>query len=612
MNGARASVRGCSVRSFSTDGGPKFTRTGFSASAAALVAGTLSTTPGLAQNIVFHDATIEAGVDYLQWDGILPPDSAGGLARDYYYMMGAAAAGDYDNDGDPDLYCTLVHQPNRLFRNNGDGTFTDVAATAGVDLNNRGAGAAWGDVNNDGWLDLYVMTFKSTDRNYLYLNQGNGSFQEAALAYQVDLATVNNHYFSSAGFGDYDLDGDVDLLVLNWLRINKLLRNDGDVFSRVNNEIGLNLRLARGFAGSFADINNDGWPDLQVAADFGTSRLHVNRGATFEDTTVASSCGTDENGMGSTVADYDNDGDIDWFVTSVFDPAQTCATLSCGFGWTGNRLYRNEGGESFIDATDAAGVRDGRWGWGASFFDFDNDGWLDLAMTNGVIVPHTEMETQFNDDPLRLWWNRGPGATMLDVAESTGFVDTRSGKGLLTFDYDLDGDEDVFITNTADHPVLFRNDGGNQNSWLQVALRGRRTNAFGLGARIYVQVSSGGVTQMREIAAANNFLSQNDVVASFGLGPDVRRIHSLRVVWPASGVETTYHDVAANQRLTLTELLCPGDLDESAVVDTADLITLLRAYGQSGGVGDGDLTGDQRVGFDDLSFLLSNFGLTCE
>ena len=472
------------------------------------------------------------------------------------YMLAGAATGDFDGDGWADLYVTRFRESNLLFRNLSNGTFEEVGAARGVDLIAESSGCAVSDVNNDGHLDLYVLTI--SDRNYLYINDGTGHFVESAIAYGVAVPeTTVLRWRTSAAFGDYDRDGDLDLHVVAWYPagLNRLFRNDGPAgFSDVTEAAGVNMLDLWGFATGFADVNSDGWPDLLVAADFGTSKLFLNLGnGSFTDITTTANVGTDENGMGSAVGDVDNDGDLDWFVTSIFDPADVCATEECGWGTSGNRLFINDGAANFVDGTDAAGVRDGSWGWGASFLDFDNDGDLDIGMTNGVRFPcFNNIEAAFHNDPLRLWENDGTG-TMTEISAGAGFVDTGSGKAFVCFDYDRDGDVDVFVANNDGPPVLLRNNSGNQNDWLRVSLRGTVTNRFGIGARIYLQVYEAGPVQMREMSANSNFMSQNELIAHFGLGPAVTSIHSLRVEWPVSGYVQWFSDVAANQLLVIEE-----------------------------------------------------------
>ena len=534
----------------------------------------LSQASAPAQPVTFQDVTNTAGLSYLQWDGAQPAQQfLPGLI-----MTGGAATGDYDNDGWPDLYVTCVNAPNRLFRNTRDGRFLEVVLPGGlnVNLNSTSSYCCWADVNNDGFLDLFVLTWSEIDLRHLYMSDGAGNFTDETVLRGLALPPGGtNQRFASAVFGDYDLDGDLDLFITERNGLNNvanlLFQNDGSgFFTDVTAAAGISLPATYGFTPRFSDINNDGWPDLLIAADFGTSRMLKNLGnGQFSDITTAAGVGTDENGMGSAVGDVDNDGDLDWFVTSIYDPDDSCATQSCNWGNSGNRLYRNDLNDSFTDATDIAGVRDGYWGWGASFFDFDNDGDLDLGMTNGF-ANSGSFTTRFLADPVRLWQNDGTGV-MTEVSASTQFTDTGSGKGFLVLDYDRDGDLDVFIVNNSAQPVLYRNNGGNTNSWLKVRLRGHRTNRFGIGARILVQATQNGPTQMREITCGNNYMSQNELEAHFGLGSGVSTIQTVTVQWPASGLVQVLNNVAANQSLLIEEPVRKGDVNIDAQVDFSDL-----------------------------------------
>jgi hypothetical protein len=278
--------------------------------------------------------------------------------------------------------------------------------------------------------------------------------------------------------------------------------------------------------------------------------------------------------MGSAIGDIDNDGDLDWFVSSIYDPDVECTPFGCNVGWkgSGNRLYVNDGTGVFADETDAWGVRDGAWGWGTSFLDFDNDGRLDLAETNGINFSELFADDIFYGLPARLWHNSGL-SEMTEVGAALGFTSALEGKGLMVLDYDNDGDEDVFIVNNAEHPVLYRNDGGNAGSFLRVDARGTVSNHFGIGAT--VRVSAGNVEQMRLVGANNNYMGQNDRIAHFGFGPGVETVDAVRVEWPASAIIQSRRNVAANQLLEIHEPAA-GDFQDDGDVDLADF-ELLRA-----------------------------------
>jgi hypothetical protein len=527
---------------------------------------------------VFTDVTGAAGLTYLQHTAQTPPNcifiNPPNCETDR--LTGGAAVGDFDDDDLPDLYVTRLDAPDILFRNKGDGTFEDVTASAGLsayDLNSNGA--AFGDIDRDDDLDLFVTVVGEKNdpinsRHYLFVNQGDGTFAEEAIARGAAVDSGLLHRGFSVTFGDYDLDGWIDLHVNEWFPYSgtassHLLQNLGPdspgVFADTTVSAGVSLSSTSAFASSFADLDDDGWPDLVVAADFGTSKLFWNNGnGTFTDGTLAAGVGTDENGMGSAIGDHDGDGDLDWFVTAIFDADETCETQLCNWGYSGNRLYRNDGNRDFGDATDAADVREGFWDWGAVFFDYDNDGDLDLVMTNGVDFPGLAADLAFNTDPMRFWENDGTGA-YTEKSVLVGLTDTRQGKGLLVFDYDGDGDLDLFVANNAAGPVLYRNDGGNAADWLRVETIGTASNVEGLGARVTIQAVESGPTQIREIGVASHYLGQSERIAHFGLGTGTGPVHSVTIAWP-SGQFQQFSDVARNTTLVA---------NESAIVQTPAL-----------------------------------------
>ncbi len=549
-----------------------------------VVLGVLGASPAVAG---FTDVTASAGISQLQYQVTVPPS-----VNMPFYMSGGAAAGDVDGDGWPDLYVTRLDGPDSLYLNQRDGTFVEDAAARGLGANLPSNGAGFGDIDNDGDLDLYVTTMGPGEtRFHLYVNQGDGSFVEEAQLRGAAIEGPDDHYGYGVAFGDYDGDGWLDLHTTEWrmdginptgaLSNSRLLRNRGTLqpgfFDDVTQAAGVALDAVPpaepavsgtfGFASEFADLDEDGCPDLLVAGDFGTSRLFWNDcDGTFTDGTVAAGVGTDENGMGHTVGDYDGDGLLDWFVTAIFDPNDSCETVPgamCFWGDTGNRLFRNEGGRVFSDQTDAAGVRDGYWGWGASFFEADNDGDLDLVMVNGIDFPFADPATtfafsRFNPDPMRFWENDGLGG-MTEASAANGLTDQGSGKGLLTVDYDRDGDLDVLVLNNAGTPVLYRNDDGQDNDWLQVSLEGSVSNRQGIGARIEVEAVDGGPVQVREVRAGSHFLGQSEARAHFGFGaPTASSLHRVTITWPASGITTTLRDVPRRAALRVRESAAPA------------------------------------------------------
>ncbi len=311
---------------------------------------------------------------------------------------------------------------------------------------------------------------------------------------------------------------------------------------------------------TFTDLDRDGHPDLAIASDFKTSQLFWNNGdGTFTDGTIAAGLGSDEDGMGSTIGDFDGDGRLDWFISCLVDVSGQTEDHS------GNRLYRNNGDRTFADQTDLGGVRDSGWSWGTTFLDHDNDRDLDLFVTNGwnPATPFPDQSHIYQND----------NGVFTDVSTAAGVTDTGQGRGLLSLDYDNDGDLDVFLVNHGAKPILYRNDGGNANDWLKVKVEGTASNRDGIGAFITVDPDANVVGDeiVREINAGSNFLSQNELTAHFGLGPNSGMIDLVTVVWP-SGAMQMLSDVSANQVLSLVENGLPGDYNGDGEVDAADYV----------------------------------------
>ena len=454
-------------------------------------------------------------------------------------FAGGAGAGDYDRDGHIDLYVTRgsVGFPC-LYRNRGDGTFSDQTFNAGLSsVSGLISSGTFADVDGDGWLDLLLLGLLETTPR-LYLNRGDGTF---ALATGTGLALPGNSY--SAAFGDYDRDGDLDLFVTRWgstlsdpAATGRLWRNDGGgKFTDVSQAAGIPVfrsplessDVDYSFTGNFADIDDDGWPDLLVAADFGASKILRNQQDGTFDLVEQNGVPDDENGMGAAVGDFDGDGDLDWFVSSVWDPNGTSEGY---WGVTGNRLYRNDGTGHFSDVSEAAGVRHGYWGWGSTFADVDLDGDPDLVEVNGY--GHFPQSAEFHSDPARLFLSNGNGS-FTESAAALGTAVTDDNRGVVAFDYDRDGDVDLFFTNNYGAPKLLRNDAG--GSSLTVKFRGQGANSEAIGTRI--TASAGSSHQMREIRAGSNFESQDPAEAIFGLG-SASRFDTLDVRWPGGATAT--------------------------------------------------------------------------
>ena len=515
----------------------------------------LATAPALAWN--FTDVTTAAGADYSH--GYLA-----GLTSNPRQIAPGVAADDYDGDGDADLYLIRGDiAPNVLLRNDGNGTFTDVTSAAGVGgagaATTLGSGAAFADYNGDGHLDLFVGGLEYTPCR-LYENQGDGTFIDRLNGSGL----LMPEHTMSTSFADYDKDGRLDLFTahwgtLQWENPGHLWRNQGNgTFVEMDDAAGVNdwgpYPIDFSFTGTMEDVNNDSWPDLLMVGDFNTTKLYLGSpSGTFTDAT--STVFTDENGMGSAVADYDHDGDVDWFVSSIID---------AGEGLTGNRLYRNDGGGTFADVTDEAGVRDGGWGWSASFADFDNDGHLDIVHTNGWY------QNNFLTDTVRLFMSDGDG-TFTEEAALRGCAEPGQTRGVACFDLENDGDLDLFIAVNSGSPKLYRNDGGNANHWLRLALRDAAPNTRALGARI--KITTGGQSQWRDIRGGCNFISHDPAEAHFGLGPSTSVVDQVEITWPDGGT-TVLQNVSADQRLVVDRTAT----DVPDVAATGDWQLALRAF----------------------------------
>jgi hypothetical protein len=541
---------------------------------------------GEAVGVTFTDVTSSAGIVYSLPDP-LPPLGDNPIAE-----SGGAAAGDFDNDGWTDLFVTRYWDTPFLYRNNHDGTFSDVTASAfsaGIPGTNS-SGASWGDIDNDGDLDLAVSTVYNSPGNALYINDGSGQFTEQAAARGTNIGGASFGMMSTS-FGDYDNDGYLDMYTSEWRGLSgytgdptraRLLRNRGAAQPGYFDDVtaasgaamgplsGVPVYQSNSFTPRFVDFDRDGHTDIFVNSDNGSSRLFWNNGnGTFTDGTgpIDSSLGLSD--MGLAIGDIDGNGLLDFFTTDVCHPSN-CSTSS------GNRLFRNFGNRTFLESSLASGVREAGWGWGTQMFDYDNDKDLDIVATNGYYTSAT-VPPGFENDAIRLFRNNGQGGvltTFTNVASDVGMTDTSQGRGLLKFDYDRDGDLDVFIVNNFQAPVLYRNDGGNQaGDWLQIETEGTISNADGVGAFITVtpDLAFPNKKLVHEVTLSSSFLSQSEPIAHFGLGANSGLIDLVRIEWPASGIVQELYNVTPNQRLLVVEQR-PGDFDSDGDVDGRDFL----------------------------------------
>ncbi len=546
----------------------------------------------------FADATGDAGLTFTHFTIVAPDQQA-----EKHLMTPGVVIADFDRDGTLDLYVSGgLGQAARLFLNEGDGTFVDRAAAWGVQqILAEGACAAAGDVDGDGDLDLYAGRFDGV--NELYMNDAGTGFTATGVASGAVLADGLPFDAYGATFGDVEGDGDLDLVTVDWtLRGNRLFINDGaGVFEDVTGDTALfDPAPVWGFTPALADMDGDGATDLVVAADFGTSQYYAGLGAgSFGRLTGVNGTCTDENGMGSALGDYDGDGDLDWFVTSIFDDD---GVREGNWGMTGNRLYRNDGKHQYTDVTDEAGVRAGDWGWGAQFGDLNHDGRPDLAMTNGFTVPVVgSPDPTFEDDPTRVWLHAGGGGafTYTEAAAAAGVVHTGQGRGLVMFDAENDGDLDIVIT-TNQAPLAFFRNGFDPapDRWIAIDLVAPPGNApDGIGATIALTVA--GATQHRFVHGAPSFMSQGPLRAHFGF-PAATVIDRIDVLWP-DGTTTVRPGVAPGRVLRLRV----ADIDADGRVDLRDLLAVLASWGPCGPTCPGDVDRNGVVGVGDLVGLLA-------
>ncbi len=494
---------------------------------------------------------------------------------------------DYDNDGWLDIYLTNGSRldaqwpagaapTTHLYKNNRDGTFTDVTAQSGLGRSGWQTGVCVGDYDNDGWDDLFCTFW---GKNILFHNNGNGTFSDVTR--KAGLYQENGRWGTGCTFLDYDRDGHLDLFVCNFVKLdpdkppstkdasfcqwkgvptmcgprglpgdtNILYHNKGDgTFVDVSEKAGILKPGPRySITAVSYDFDNDGWPDIYVAVDSEPSILFQNNhDGTFTDVAVQSGCaynddGHEQAGMGIGVADYDCDGWFDIFKTNFAD--DTC------------NLYHNNGDGTFSDLSfnSGVGINNSYVAWGCGFIDYDNDGWADIVQVNGHVYPEID-NYKFGEtfkNPRLLYRNLGNGH-FKDVSAQAGpgITERFSSRGAAFGDYDNDGGMDALILNMNDLPSLLHNVGGNKQNWNKIKLVGTKCNRTAIGARVYVSV--GKHRQMDEVHSGTSVMSQNDLRLHFGLAK-AETVDLIEVKWPTTQKVERFTQVKANQILTIRE-----------------------------------------------------------
>lgn len=429
------------------------------------------------------------------------------------------AFGDFNNDSREDILVTRFGQGNLLYKNSGDGRFEEISQITGLDINQKNGMAVWGDIDNDGLLDLYLAGIEEPNR--LFKNTGAESFTDISETAGV----ADSGKTEAVAFTDFNLDGHLDLFVFNRAAQNRFYQNKGQwVFEDVSNRTHTTGRSnAMGLA--FTDYDNDGDQDLYLVYDGKmANNLYRNDGGVFTEVAQQAGVAVQAEGMAPAFGDFNNDGWLDLYITNMFE----------------NILFKNNGDGTFKNVTESAGVGDTGMGWGVSWLDFDNDGWLDLYVANA---------SSFNTppDPNVLYHNNGDGTfSMVNAQDPSSSL--LSSFGAATADLNQDGYLDLFITNQGAENQLFQNLGG-EHHWLAIKLIGTSSNRDALGAK--VELRAGDLTLYREVTSACGWVSQNSLTLHFGLAHNTS-VDEIEIKWPSRKIDYFYQ-IPADQKIIIQE-----------------------------------------------------------